>query len=534
MLERVGELEKYKKEEEKERRKEETQKKKDFAASKKKVQREIQSTTKDVRKGEKEATKLDGQVRKLEKQISDSFEKKSKTEEKFDEVIEVKATKQRELEKQLSIKMEETGKAGGRLAHLEFAQKMLEAGVIVSTDPADSVNGSFSMVNKSLSEKESTSVGKTELSKEDAEEIELLRDEVGRLTEDNNALCAKLEANFRMIKAQEQRIESMAQTLEVQQTTLVAVESQLQADGFKLKDSSRTQTEGLSGRQYLYGANQSSSLQNLQGGASSPNQPGMPGSPRTQGMRVVYAGSATPVAAPAFQPTYLPQDGLQMNSAIRMGSAPQLTTMTRVGREFSPSRVPVGYSGTAYSGAVTPPMGAPMARSLGFPGGVASPSAPPPGYSAGGYASYQGMVPTQYNGTSKALGYSYSGAPAGDGKEGLGAPVSIGPQAQSTLKPQYSGPSGAQALGTRSTRFGTQSSPQSYASAVQPNSQFQSSSAPGGGTNEISTQTSRRGSYMNSTPNAEKSTGHGAHTFAQAVHKMTAQALREYREHENA
>lgn len=571
MLERVGELEKYKKEEEKERRKEEMQKKKDLVASKKKLVREIQTTSKDMRKHEKEANKLQTQVRKIETQMNDSMEKRAKTEEKFDDVIQSKSSKQRELERLLTEKMEETGLAEGRLAHLEFAQKMLEQGVIVSTDPADGVNGSYEQ--KAI--KSAGEPPQAVLSKEDAEEVELLRDEVQRLQEENSALCSKLEANFRMIKAQEQRIESMSQTLEVQQTTLLAVETQLQADNARLKESPKTRTdvildsvevlhgthvdvippkaEVLSGRAHFTQPALSPSVQSLPTGftqpalsnvssgrdyISSPNQPG-----------VLYAGQATPVAVPvnpATQPTIqtlytdapvgmaykFGQDAMAMNSAIRMGSAPHLTAMTRAGdvRDISPPRLQAGFARAAYSGVLTPPMG----RTVGFQGGPGHGiAAYAPGYSVGGaYANQTGYSGYAYGGAATATqygsGYSYGGVASG-GAAGLGTPVSVFQQPGSAAQ-GVGFATTSSALGTQSSV--AQSSIHSFSSAVQTNSQFNASAATGVGTSDMSTQTSKRGSHLMGPPSAETSTAKGHSTFAQAVHKMTAQALKEYRQNE--
>lgn len=131
----LHDLEKYKKQEEAEKKKHEQQSRKDTQANKKKVTRELQMASKEVRKKEMEVKKLQTGLAKVEQQEDAAVQKKARQNERFDDGIQRLRKKFQDLEQQLVQKVEESGKAHGWLAHVEFAQSMLEqTGKLLETE----------------------------------------------------------------------------------------------------------------------------------------------------------------------------------------------------------------------------------------------------------------------------------------------------------------------------------------------------------------------------------------------------------------
>eukprot|EP00931_Biecheleriopsis_adriatica_P105681 TRINITY_DN80226_c0_g1_i1.p1 TRINITY_DN80226_c0_g1~~TRINITY_DN80226_c0_g1_i1.p1 ORF type:complete len:587 (-),score=117.18 TRINITY_DN80226_c0_g1_i1:21-1748(-) len=135
LLEKLDRLERYKSEEEKSRKKDDMQKRKDIAAAKKKLIREISQTKGHIRKRNMEAGRLRQSLQKLERQQMDSSQKKHLTAQKMEEAISKYEEKHNQTEVDLQEKIGQVSEANGLLAYLEYAQEMLEQGVILGSDP---------------------------------------------------------------------------------------------------------------------------------------------------------------------------------------------------------------------------------------------------------------------------------------------------------------------------------------------------------------------------------------------------------------
>eukprot|EP00929_Paragymnodinium_shiwhaense_P119883 TRINITY_DN9179_c0_g1_i1.p1 TRINITY_DN9179_c0_g1~~TRINITY_DN9179_c0_g1_i1.p1 ORF type:complete len:594 (+),score=145.93 TRINITY_DN9179_c0_g1_i1:42-1823(+) len=131
LLSRVQTLEKYRKDEEKERKKEELARKKELQAAKKRVDKEIATTKGELRKQEQGATKLHAGLNRLQNTHNAAVHKKSAELQKCDDVVNRVQQKHHETEAELQSRMSNIGLAKGKLEHLEFARQMLEKGVIV-------------------------------------------------------------------------------------------------------------------------------------------------------------------------------------------------------------------------------------------------------------------------------------------------------------------------------------------------------------------------------------------------------------------
>eukprot|EP00933_Yihiella_yeosuensis_P084938 TRINITY_DN9968_c0_g1_i2.p1 TRINITY_DN9968_c0_g1~~TRINITY_DN9968_c0_g1_i2.p1 ORF type:complete len:621 (-),score=135.42 TRINITY_DN9968_c0_g1_i2:110-1972(-) len=134
LLEKLHSLERYKIEEEKWRKKDEMQRKKELAAAKKRISREIAQTKGALRKRNMEAQKLKQNLSKYERQVADSTSRKNATTQRIEEKIHSWEDKHNHTEVELTDKIGQVGEANGLLAYLEYAQAMLEQGVMMSHD----------------------------------------------------------------------------------------------------------------------------------------------------------------------------------------------------------------------------------------------------------------------------------------------------------------------------------------------------------------------------------------------------------------
>lgn len=134
LTQKIRDLEMERKNAEKERVKIEKQRKKELADVKKKLQKEVQSATKLVRRNEMDINKLASFITRVDDQAAQTRVKKSRQSDQMDDKIGTFITKRATTETSLNDKVVALGEARGRLAHIQFAQKMLEQGIIIPTD----------------------------------------------------------------------------------------------------------------------------------------------------------------------------------------------------------------------------------------------------------------------------------------------------------------------------------------------------------------------------------------------------------------
>mmetsp|Transcript_36145 Transcript_36145/g.103992 ORF Transcript_36145/g.103992 Transcript_36145/m.103992 type:complete len:509 (+) Transcript_36145:90-1616(+) len=132
MAERIRELEAAEREAKKAQAKEQRQRQRELADAKKKIAKELQAASRLVQKGEREATRLTTKAEQVEKQAEQVKAKAARQHTIMEENIGRMQAKRSGLETTLNDKMSGIGEARGRAAHVAFAAKMLEEGVIVS------------------------------------------------------------------------------------------------------------------------------------------------------------------------------------------------------------------------------------------------------------------------------------------------------------------------------------------------------------------------------------------------------------------
>mmetsp|Transcript_9986 Transcript_9986/g.21763 ORF Transcript_9986/g.21763 Transcript_9986/m.21763 type:complete len:617 (-) Transcript_9986:28-1878(-) len=131
---RIRELEGVVKNEHKEKQKDDKKRQKELAEAKRKITKELQQATRVVRKNEQEVNKVSTTIHRLEDQAEQAKSRKDRTTGQMEDKISTFRSKRNSTEETLQEKMANLGEARGRLAHIQFAQKMLEQGVIVPTD----------------------------------------------------------------------------------------------------------------------------------------------------------------------------------------------------------------------------------------------------------------------------------------------------------------------------------------------------------------------------------------------------------------
>lgn len=134
LLEQLQTLEKHQLKEDRIRKNEELSKKKEIAAAKKKLGREISQTRIQLRRRNLEVGKLRQTLSKIERQQSDSTHKKSVLGMKLDDARQKFEEKHNCVELELQEKIGAVSEATGLLSYLEYAQGMLEQGVILEPD----------------------------------------------------------------------------------------------------------------------------------------------------------------------------------------------------------------------------------------------------------------------------------------------------------------------------------------------------------------------------------------------------------------
>mmetsp|Transcript_5446 Transcript_5446/g.11860 ORF Transcript_5446/g.11860 Transcript_5446/m.11860 type:complete len:724 (+) Transcript_5446:202-2373(+) len=131
---KIKELETARKEDQKAKVQQEKQRKKELADAKKKITAEMRAATKIVKRSEMEVNKLSTAIHKVDDSVGQAKVKKNKTLEQMDANSAKMITKRQTFEEKLKSEVEKVGEARGKLAHIQFAAKMLEAGVIVNTE----------------------------------------------------------------------------------------------------------------------------------------------------------------------------------------------------------------------------------------------------------------------------------------------------------------------------------------------------------------------------------------------------------------
>lgn len=530
LLARVQELESFKKVEEKEKKAQELAKKKELMAAKKKLTKEIQSATKEVRKHEKEANKLSSQLKKLHTQEMEADAKKQRATGKIDEQNQRYEKKKSSTEEDLNKKIEYTGAATGKLAHLEYAQRMLEQGIVVDLDNMKSgnrlQNGEESMV----------AIEDEPYREEVAEEVSLLRDEVERLQDENDTLRSKIELSQKTIESQSRRIEQMSTKMEEQQERLQTCETKL----------------GQASSELWAAPDKSREISFRHEGSSSPP--------------VIRASSYTPVVVDGvdvlgesryatgtrFTSNATPRQVIFGSGAPGYGGQGYYADLGQAGYRSSPGFTQYGYEGLGSPPAPRPGLWAPGNRLLSGPtlvGGYDGLASSVPNLAQGvpgqGNAVFRtSSTPQVQANLVRAAspmvrvvgpGGQEIGAYESAGIQGLGTPTM--PPSSFPVSTAYGQPQsfGQQPVATQVTSNGGYISTFEFdkLSIDKASSDFQVTNiAP---TSEISTQTSKRGSLIGgaNAPSAAEMT-QNQHGFAKAVHKVTAQALRDYRQHHEA
>lgn len=186
LMDKVHELEKYRKEEVKERKAHDQARRKEMMAHKKKLTRELQACAKEVRKRESEVGKLQRTLNKNEQQQEQSLGKKMREVEKVDDALSKLKRKHDETEQQLHLSTSAAGEAKGRMAHIEFAQRMLDQGVVLDT-------GHVSI--------EKTLESLTEVKNDLAGQVDHLRTQNFRLSRENDIIRQEIEENRRIARS---------------------------------------------------------------------------------------------------------------------------------------------------------------------------------------------------------------------------------------------------------------------------------------------------------------------------------------------
>jgi len=223
LLEKLQNLEKYKVDEEKGRKTEETKRKKEIASVKKSLSREIAATKGNVRKRNMEVGKLRQQLAKIEAKQYESAQKKTQTASKLDEALNKADKEHSQLEVELQAKLGEVGEAKGTLAYLEYAKDVLEkGGITLGAEPGakaitqggmESINGALQSMRAQFEEAEEhrlalqNEAGTTRVELE--EEIDLLRNELHQLREENEGLRGELSRERATVRLQDERIEKL-------------------------------------------------------------------------------------------------------------------------------------------------------------------------------------------------------------------------------------------------------------------------------------------------------------------------------------
>lgn len=250
LLEKLLQLEKYKVQEEKEKKKEESQRKKDLLAAKKKLNREISTTKGAVKKKTNEVTKLKSALQKLEAKHGDSEKKKQFTASKLDETIRKTEEQHNKAEVELATKIGEMGEARGTLAYLEYAQEMLEKGIMLPRDPQSALEAAAMGRRQAIESYNTEALADTpdkvaaevaqvrqalELAQEERprldkesvdyhaewqEELHALRGQVGQLRDENQALKNRLDHASSTVKTQDDRIETLRSRLQMATATM--------------------------------------------------------------------------------------------------------------------------------------------------------------------------------------------------------------------------------------------------------------------------------------------------------------------------
>lgn len=138
---KVVELEKHGKESERGRVKEVKKTQKDLADAKKRLSKELTQANLRLRRGEQEVTKLSAAVGKAQEQEERTRKKTAKEVEKGEDTARKLRAKRDNFEDTLHNKVAVVGEARGKLAHLQFAAKMLEQGVVIGTDRVPEIDG---------------------------------------------------------------------------------------------------------------------------------------------------------------------------------------------------------------------------------------------------------------------------------------------------------------------------------------------------------------------------------------------------------
>eukprot|EP00747_Dinoflagellata_sp_TGD_P167834 gnl/TRDRNA2_/TRDRNA2_193025_c0_seq1.p1 gnl/TRDRNA2_/TRDRNA2_193025_c0~~gnl/TRDRNA2_/TRDRNA2_193025_c0_seq1.p1 ORF type:complete len:377 (-),score=76.58 gnl/TRDRNA2_/TRDRNA2_193025_c0_seq1:75-1121(-) len=134
LLEKVQELRRYKIEEERDKMREHAQRQKNMRTARGKLQREIQATALKASRSDREASNLNAVVAKLGEQQEISAARKQKLDEAFEQHVTSIESRQCEKAELLQGKMQETGRARGRLSHLQFAMRSLEQNMLIQFD----------------------------------------------------------------------------------------------------------------------------------------------------------------------------------------------------------------------------------------------------------------------------------------------------------------------------------------------------------------------------------------------------------------
>eukprot|EP00930_Biecheleria_cincta_P022392 TRINITY_DN16344_c0_g1_i1.p1 TRINITY_DN16344_c0_g1~~TRINITY_DN16344_c0_g1_i1.p1 ORF type:complete len:690 (-),score=83.20 TRINITY_DN16344_c0_g1_i1:19-2088(-) len=130
LLEQLQTLEEHKLKEAKVRKSEELSRQKEIAAAKKRLGREISQTRAHLRRGNLEVGKLRQTLSKIERQSSASVHKKSVLGMELEDVRQKFEEKHNHAELELQQKIGAVSEAHSLLSYLEYAQEMLEQGVI--------------------------------------------------------------------------------------------------------------------------------------------------------------------------------------------------------------------------------------------------------------------------------------------------------------------------------------------------------------------------------------------------------------------
>mmetsp|Transcript_123598 Transcript_123598/g.395366 ORF Transcript_123598/g.395366 Transcript_123598/m.395366 type:complete len:518 (+) Transcript_123598:80-1633(+) len=107
---------------------------KELADAKKRINKELQMAAKFVKKGEQDVSKMSNVISRIEDQAEQVKTRKTRQSDVMEEKIGSMRAKRNSTEGTLQEKVALLGEARGKLAHIQFAAKMLEHGVIIPTD----------------------------------------------------------------------------------------------------------------------------------------------------------------------------------------------------------------------------------------------------------------------------------------------------------------------------------------------------------------------------------------------------------------